>query len=203
MCLYIIIFSHTNIMKSDECENLITQLVDKYYEVDNKVVKVTLSFDKLSDIVTLNNDDKLVDYNNILFDKLDKIFEILPKKYKLDVEIIINDYENIHFDYAQTLIKDMFKLKTYSIMLASKRKRKLSIWLLSIGIGIIFLGLCLVRLHVPETVTELVNIFGTLLVLQSATQTLIESNSILRADKQYTNKINNVKLVKSSQSKQK
>ncbi len=98
-------------------------LLAKYFTIKDNVATVRLNFDTFSELIDQSiGDDKVEKLNTILFEKLTDIFALIPRKYKIEVEIHIKDFGDYQLHEAEKIVQQNFALLIYSFVLEQRRK---------------------------------------------------------------------------------
>lgn len=174
-------------------------MLSHYFTVVGKTVTVRLNFDTFSELVDQSiGDDSVEKLNTVLFDKLTEVFALIPRKYKIEVEVHIKDFGNYTLAEAEKIVRQNFALYIYSFALERRRKYITGLSLLGGGILLLLVSYLLDRLHLSQIVYDVINISGTLLVWEAADVTLIERGADKRRAKQFVRKFSDIRLVQSN-----
>lgn len=172
-------------------------ILEQYFKIEDNVLTIDLYYDTFSMLIDQSiGNDKVEKLNEILFDKIDEILELVPRKYKINVFIHIKDLENYQFEEVERIIKDNIKLKIFGIAVERKRKQITGASLLFGGILALLASYFLSRLEWPQIIFDIINISGTLLVWEAANITLIERSEEMKRVKQYIKKFKEIKLIR-------
>lgn len=171
-------------------------MLSRYFTLKDKVAVVRLNFDTFSELVDQSiGDDGVEKLNSVLIDKLTEIFALIPRKYKIEVEIYIKDFGNYELSEAEKIVRQNFALWIYSLTLERRRKIITGLSLLGGGVALLLVSYFLGRLELPQVLFDVINISGTLLVWESANLTLIERNADKRRLKQFVRKFSDIRLL--------
>ncbi len=184
------------IFSKKERKILSTQLLEQYFKVDGKKLIADLYFDTFSELVEQNiGDDTVEKLNGTLFDKLTEIFELIPSKYEITVNVHIRDFGNYSLEEAEKIIKNNIGLKVYSYTLERRRKKILRLSLFGGGVALLLASYFMGELNLPQIFFDVINISGTLLVWESADITLIERGVDAKNAIQYVKKFKGINLM--------
>lgn len=171
-------------------------VLSRYFTIKGNVATVRLNFDTFFELVDQSiGDDKVEKLNSVLFDKLTEIFALIPRKYKIEVEIYIRDLGEYKLDEAEKIVRQNFALCIYSLFLEQRRKIITGLSLLGGGVALLLTSYFLGRLNPPQILFDVINISGTLLVWEAANLTLIERNADKKRFKQFARKFNDIRLL--------
>lgn len=74
-------------------DELQKQILSKYFAIDGRVATLKLVYDTFAELINPNFGDASTEkLNDKLFSDIKEAIEILPKNYKLNVEIVIKDF---------------------------------------------------------------------------------------------------------------
>ncbi len=189
-------------LSNHKAESFSKSILEKYFKIDGDLLTVDLYYDTFSMLVDQSiGNDKVEKLNEILFEKIDEVLELVPRKYRISVLIHIKDLEDYQAEEVERIIKENIMLKIYSIALERKKKHITGISLLFGGIVMLLASYFLSRLEWPQIIFDIINISGTLLVWESANITLIERSEEMKRVKQYIKKFKDIQLVTSEESR--
>lgn len=172
------------------------EILSRYFTVEGNTITVRLNFDTFSELVDQTLGDNSVEkLNSALFDKIAEAFDLIPRKYKINIEVYIADFGDYTVEEAEKIVKDNVGLTIYAFAMERRRKKLTGISLLSGGVALLIASYFLNWLDLPQLVFDIINISGTLLVWEAADVTLIERSSDLKRAKQYISKFKTVRLL--------
>ena len=190
-----------NHLTNREAKDFSRAILEKYFTIEKDLLTFDLYYDTFSMLIDQSiGNDRVEKLNDTLFDKIDELLELVPKKYKLNLVLHIKDLEDYQAEEVERIIKDNIMLKVYSIALERKKKHITGISLLIGGIVMLLTSYFLSRLEWPQIIFDIINISGTLLVWESANITLIERSEEMKRVKQYVKKFKDIKLLTSKNS---
>lgn len=171
-------------------------MLSHYFTIKDKVATVRLNFDTFSELVDQSlGDDGVEKLNSVLFDKLTEIFALIPRKYKIEVEIHVKDFGSYEISEAEKIVRQNFALLIYSYALERRRKIITGLSLLGGGVALLLVSYFLGKLNLPQILFDVINISGTLLVWEAANITLIERSADKKRMKQFVRKFSDVRLL--------
>lgn len=150
------------------------EILERYFTFNGKVATLTLVYDTFTELINLNfGDDKIEKLNDKLFSDIKEAVMLLPKKYKLDVKVVIKDFENYKKEECEEIIKQNVYLYGYQTIKANNKKRAGGWSLIGIG-ALVLLASYLLRNF--DLWFDLINISGTLFVWEGVNTAFIERN---------------------------
>lgn len=171
-------------------------MLSRYFTIKGKVVTVRLNFDSFSELVDQSiGDDRVEKLTPVLFDKLSEIFALIPRRFKIEVEVYVKDFGNYEINEAEKIVRQNFALWLYSLALERRRKIITGLSLLGGGVALLLVSYFLSKLNLPQILFDVINISGTLLVWESADITLIERSADKRRVKQFVRKFSDIRLL--------
>lgn len=170
------------------------EILEKYFTFEGKVATLKLVYDTFAELINPNfGDDKTEKLNDKLISDIKEAMAMLPKHYKMNLEILIKDFGNYTKEECESIIKQNVYLTGYMVLKENYRK-KLTGWSL-IGVGaLILLASYLLRNH--ELWFDLINISGTLFVWEGVNTAFIERNMENRATRMLARTIQNITIEK-------
>lgn len=183
-------------MKDKQSKEFTDVMLSHYFTIKDNIATIRLNFDCFSELVDQSvGDDGVEKLNSTLFDKLSEIFALIPRKYKIEVEIYVKDFENYELCEAEKIVRQNFALLIYSFALERRRKIITGVSLLGGGVALLLISYFLSKLNLPQILFDVINISGTLLVWEAANITLIERNADKKRIRQFVRKFSDVKLL--------
>ncbi|MDE7106684.1 MAG: hypothetical protein K2O22_05915, partial [Anaeroplasmataceae bacterium] len=150
------------------------EILKDYFIVDGNTLTAELYYDTFSELIDQNmGNDKVEKLNETLFDKINEILYLVPRKYQIGFVIHIKDLGEYQFEEVERILKKNLMLKIYGFALERKRKHITSLSLLMGGIVMLLASYFLSRLEWPQIIFDVINISGTLLVWEAADVSLI------------------------------
>lgn len=173
------------------------EILEHYFSIDGNKMVVRLNFDTFSELVDQSlGDDGVEKLNTTLFDKIAEVFALIPRKYKIEVNVYIRDFGDYTIGEAEKIVKNNVALMIYALALEHRRKNIAGLSLLVGGIALLITSYFLDGLNIPQIVFDVINISGTLLVWEAADVALIERSDEMKRVKQYVKKFKNIRLIR-------
>ena len=86
------------------------EILKHYFTVENNIATLTLVYDTFSELINPNfGDDKIEKLNDKLFSDIKEAVSLLPKKFKLNLHIVIKDFGEYTKEECEKILKDFFK----------------------------------------------------------------------------------------------
>ena len=168
------------------------EILKHYFTVENNIATLTLVYDTFSELINPNfGDDKIEKLNDKLFSDIKEAVSLLPKKFKLNLHIVIKDFGEYTKEECEKIIIENVKLTAYQAIKESSKKRSCGWSLIGVG-AIIKLISYFLRIQNNELCFDLINITGTLFAWEGSYMAFIERNLENRAMKTLAKSINNI-----------
>ena len=168
------------------------EILQHYFTIENNVATLKLVYDTFSELINPNfGDDKIEKLNDKLFSDIKEAVSLLPKKFKLNLHIVIRDFGEYSQEKCEKIITENVRLIAYQTIKESNKKRSCGWSLIGIGAIIILLSYFL-RNQYNELLFDLTNIGGTLFVWEGSYMAFIERNLEYKAIKTLVKSINNI-----------
>ncbi|MDE7264065.1 MAG: hypothetical protein K2N64_05345 [Anaeroplasmataceae bacterium] len=179
------------------------EILKDYFKIEGNTLTAELHYDTFSELVDQTiGDDKVEKLNETLFDKINEILMLVPRKYQIHFQVHIKDLGEYTFEEVEQILKKNLMLKIYTFSLERKRKHITSLSLLLGGAFMLLASYFLSRLNWPQLIYDVINISGTLLVWEAADVSLIERNEDIKKVKQYIKKFKDICLFKTEDEKE-
>ena len=168
------------------------EILQNYFSFQGNVATLRLVYDTFAELINPNfGDDKIEKLNERLFTDIREALELLPRRYKLNLHIVINDFGPYTIEECQTIVEHNVLLSAYSAL--KMRRIKMGSGLAMVGVGAIILLLSyLFRSGSAELWFDLLNISGTLFVWEGVNLAFIERNKEARIEKKLAKMIQSV-----------
>ncbi|MDE5856398.1 MAG: hypothetical protein K2H06_05055, partial [Anaeroplasmataceae bacterium] len=99
------------------------EILKDYFIVDGNTLTAELYYDTFSELIDQNmGNDKVEKLNETLFDKINEILTLVPRKYQIRFLIHIKDLGEYQFNEVERILKKNLMLKIYGFSLERKRK---------------------------------------------------------------------------------
>ena len=169
------------------------EILKHYFKIDGNIATIKLVYDSFAELVNSNfGDDSVEKLNDTLFSDIREAVSLLPKKYKLNVQIVIKDFGNYKKNECEEIIKQNVYLFGYHILKENNKKR-VSGWGL-IGVGaLVLLASYLLRNY--DLWFDLINISGTLFVWEGVNTAFIERSHENKENFALAKSIKNIEIV--------
>jgi len=90
------------------------EILQHYFTVENNVATLKLIYDTFSELINPNfGDDKIEKLNDKLFSDIKEAVSLLPKKFKLNLHIVIKDFGEYTKEECENIITENLKLTVY------------------------------------------------------------------------------------------
>ncbi|MDE6408245.1 MAG: hypothetical protein K2K48_04450 [Anaeroplasmataceae bacterium] len=172
------------------------EILKNYFIVEGNTLTAELYYDTFAELIDQSmGNDKVEKLNETLFDKINEILALVPRKYQIHFSIHIKNLGEYEFEEVEQILKRNLMLKIYGFTLERKRRHITSLSLLLGGVLLLLASYFLSRLEWPQLIFDVINISGTLLVWEAADVSLIERNEEIKKVKQYVKKVKGIHLV--------
>lgn len=159
------------------------QILSKYFSIEGNVATLKLVYSTFEELVSQNfgdaNTEKL---NDKLFSDIKEAIEILPRKYKLNVEILIKDFGEYSREECERIISQNIKLSVYLAVKSISTHRWSGLALMGVGAAVLILSYFLHNAKF-DIIFDIVNISGTLFVWEGANTAFLQRNFELRSSR--------------------
>ena len=82
------------------------EILQKYFQIHDNVATLKLVYDTFSELINPNfGDEKIEKLNDKLFSDIKEAVNLLPPKYKLDLQIVIKDFGDYTLEECENIIK--------------------------------------------------------------------------------------------------
>lgn len=159
------------------------ELLRKRYDVneEKRIVKVTLRYEKASDVLLTNVGRKEnPQFNPDVIDTINKLIENIPLNYRAEIHFDISDYEGYDPKNIMLSFNDALELRQYSARRGRKNRWLISTILVLIGIVCLFL-LATGKVNGwfgqginSEIITEIIDITGWVFVWEAVSLMFLE-----------------------------
>lgn len=169
--------------------NISQSILNKYFSIDGNTATADLYFETFAELIDQNVGNYNVEMlNSVLVEKIDQLFNLIPKKYNIIVNVHIKDFGEYSQKEAERIIRENVDLKIYALTLERRRKNLTGLSLLGAGALLLLVSYFLGRLQWPQIIYDIINISGTLFVWEAADVALIERRQETKRAKQYLKK---------------
>lgn len=169
------------------------ELLRHYFSIQGNVATLKLVYDTFSELINPNFGDVAIEkLNDKLFSDISEAVSLLPRKFKLDLQIVIKDFGDYTKEECRDIIKQNIYLAVYRSLKSNRRK-------LLGGCSIIATGaLILVAsyfLHNYNLWFDLINISGTLFVWEGVNMAFLERSIENKATRTLVKTIHDITIV--------
>ncbi len=173
------------------------QILQKYFSIRDNVATLMLVYDTFAELVNQNfGGDNIEKLNDKLFSDIYEAVSLLPKQFKLNLQIAIKDFGEYTQSDCEKIIRQNIYLMAYRTIKANHRK-SVNGWSL-IGVGAVIL-IVSYFLRKYDLWFDLVNISGTLFVWEGVNMAFLERNLEHKATKKLARAIQNITIEKAAQ----
>ena len=167
-------------------------IINHYFSFEGKIATLKLVYDTFSELINPNfGDDKIEKLNDKLFSDIQEAVSMLPRGFKLNLNIVIKDFEDYTKTECEDIIHQNIKLAVYKAIKENNKKLYIGWSLIGVGAIIILLSYIL-RNKDYELWFDLINITGTLFVWEGSYMTFIEKSLETKAMRSLARAINNI-----------
>ncbi len=165
------------------------QILQNYFSIDGKVATLELVYDTFAELINPNfGDSKIEKLNDKLFSDIREAVSLLPRKFKLNLKIVIKDFG----DYTETecagIIRQNIYLAAYRTIKENRQKLLSGCSLIGVGAVVLVVSYLLRRY---DLWFDLINISGTLFVWEGVNMAFLErsleNKAIRRLSKSFRN----------------
>ena len=160
-----------------ELENM---LLGKYFTIEGNIATLKLVYDTFAELVNANfGDERTEKLNDKLFSDIKEAIDILPRAYKLNVEIVIKDFGEYSREECEEIIRQNVKLSVYLALKAGATHRWGGLALMGVGAAVLIVSYFL-HSSDYDILFDVVNISGTLFVWEGANTAFLQRNFELK-----------------------
>lgn len=184
-------------MKPKKIDTVLKEkILSNYFEINGKVATLKLVYDTFEELVNPNfgeSDTKKL--NDKLFSDIKEAIEILPRKYHLNVQIVIKDFGAYSEEECEKIISQNILLSAYIALKTVGAHRRGGLVLMGIGAAVLILSYFL-HSSDYDIIFDIVNISGTLFVWEGAYTAFLQKNSELRNMRKLAKTLQNITVLK-------
>ena len=178
-------------------KDLKMQLLQNYFSIEGNIATLKLVYDTFSELINPNfGDGNIEKLNDKLFSDVHEAVSLLPRKFKLNLQIVIKDFGDYDKEECDKIIKQNIYLAAYRTI-KENNKKLVSGWSL-IGVGAIILVISYF-LHNYNLWFDLINISGTLFVWEGVNTAFLQRNLENKATRTLAKSIENITIVGSDE----
>lgn len=166
------------------------QILQNYFSFNDNIATLKLVYDTFEELINPNfGDDKTEKLNDNLFSDIRDAISLLPKKYKLNLQIVIKDFGDYTIEECERIIIQNIQLLVYRVIKENNKKRAIGWSLIASGAAVLVASYFLQN---EELWFDLVNISGTLFVWEGAYTAFIERSLENREAKKFASSIGEI-----------
>ncbi len=169
------------------------EILKKYYKIDEKKkeIEVDLYFENFSSLINNNFGNNNVEkLNEIMLEEIQSAFKELPLTYKINLVINIENLENYKPKEVEKIILDNLVFKQYIYKKLHLKKSLTSLLMTLFGAGLITVSYLTSSFsQIPQIISDLINISGTLLVWEASYLFFIDRTDQKYLARQYATKL--------------
>ena len=167
-------------------------ILSKYFSIEDRVATLRLEYDTFAELINPNfGDAKTEQLNDKLFSDIKEAIEILPRKYKLNIKILIKDFGEYSREECEKIISQNIQLSVYMALKSMGIHRRGGLALMGVGALVLILSYFL-RSSDYDIIFDIVNISGTLFVWEGASTAFIQRSIELRSAKKLAKALQNI-----------
>lgn len=150
------------------------EILRNYFSIEGNVATLQLVYDTFSELINPNfGDVRIEKLNDKLFADIAEAVDLLPKRFKLNLHIVIKDFGEYAKEECEEIIKHNLYLLGYRTI-KENHKKLISGWsLIATGAAILIVSYFLRKY---DLWFDLINISGTLFVWEGVNTAFIERN---------------------------
>ena len=168
------------------------QILSKYFSIDGKIATLKLVYDTFAELINPNfGDERTEKLNDKLFSDIKEAIEILPRSYKLNIEIVVKDFGEYSREECEKIILQNIQLSVYLALKSGNRHLWTGLALIGIGAAVLIVSYFLHSAKF-DILFDIVNISGTLCVWEGANTAFLERNLELKAERRIAKSIQNI-----------
>ena len=172
------------------------QILSKFFTIEGKIATLKLVYDTFAVLVNPNfGDERTEKLNDKLFSDIKEAIEILPRAYKLNVEIVIKDFGEYSQEECEKIILQNIELSIYLALKSGNRHLWTGLALIGIGAAVLIASYFLHSAKF-DILFDVVNICGTLCVWEGANTAFLERNLEHRKKRRIARIIQNIVVTK-------
>lgn len=185
-----------NMKKINKIETeLKNRLLNKFFSIDGNVATLKLVYDTFEELVNLNfGDEHTEKLNDKLFSDIKDAVDILPKIYKLNVEVVVKNFGEYTREECENIIVQNVRLSLYQALKSTGTHRWGGLALMGVGAAILLVSYFLQSAKY-DIIFDIVNISGTLFVWEGANMAFLQRNLDIKETKRMARALQNVVVV--------
>ena len=170
-------------------------LLSKFFTIEGNVATLKLVYDTFEELVNLNfGDERTEKLNDKLFSDIQEAVDILPKTYKLNVEVVIKDFGDYSREECEGIIVQNVQLSLYRALKSTSTHRWGGLALMGVGAAILLVSYFL-QSNKYDIIFDIVNISGTLFVWEGANMAFLQRNLDIKEARRMAKVLQNIVVV--------
>lgn len=170
-------------------------LLSKFFSIEGNTATLKLFYDTFAELVNPNfGDEHTEKLNDKLFSDIKEAIEILPRTYKLNVNIAIRDFGDYSREECEKIILQNINLSTYLALKSGKGHLVNGLTLIGVGAAVLIASYLLHSIEY-DIIFDIVNISGTLCVWEGANTAFLQRNIERKSAKKIAKTIQNIVVV--------
>lgn len=170
-------------------------LLGKFFSVEGNVATLKLIYDTFEELIDPNfGDEHTEKLNDKLFSHIKEAVDILPRAYKLNVEVGIKDFGEYSREECERIIVENVKLSLYLALKSTGAHRWGGLALMGVGAAVLLVSYFLQSAKY-DIIFDIVNISGTLFVWEGANMAFIQRNLDIKETKRMAKVLQNIVVV--------
>ncbi len=166
------------------------QLLQNYFSIRGNEATLMLVYDSFEELINQNfGGDSIQKLNDKLFSDINEAVALLPRKFKLNLQIVIKDFGEYTQAECAEIVKQNIYLTAYRTIKADNQKLVSGWSLIGIGAAVLVLSYFLRNY---DLWFDLINISGTLFVWEGVNMAFLERNLEHKAIKKLARSIRNI-----------
>lgn len=176
-----------------KAKELKLQLLQNYFKFDGNTATLKLVYDTFSELINPNfGDIDIEKLNDKLLSDVREAVSLLPRKYKLNLQIVIKDFGDYTVDECEKIIRQNIYLAAYSTFKENRQKLISGCSLVGAGAVILILSYFLRKY---DLWFDLINISGTLFVWEGVNMAFLERSLEHKATRALARAIKNISIL--------
>lgn len=169
-----------------------SQLLNKFFDIDGNVATLKLVYDTFAELVNPNfGDEHTEKLNDKLFSDIKEAVDILPRNYKLNIEVVIKDFGEYSLEECENIILQNVKLSLFLALKSTGSHRWGGLALMGVGAAVLIVSYFLQSAKY-DIIFDIVNISGTLFVWEGANMAFLERNHTIKETTKMARALHNI-----------
>ncbi len=166
------------------------QILQNYFSIQENTATLELVYDTFTELLNPNfGGDNIKKLNDKLFSDISEAVSLLPRKFKLNLHIVIKDLGEYERAECDKIIKQNIYLAAYRAKKTNYRKLLSGCSLIGIGAAVLIVSYLLRNL---DLWFDLINISGTLFVWEGVNMAFLKRNLEHKATRRFVRSIQTI-----------